>query len=272
MLHAQLPLALGCQRWRDRRDRYRPAGEVIEPSEYEVASAREERLARAFVERHHYSGRWVAARFTYELYRRDRLVGAAVFSHPVHDRVLTSVFPGEPIESVELGRFVLLDEVPGNGETWFLARAFELLRREHLLGVVSFSDPVPRTTASGVVIFPGHLGTIYKAHNAVYIGRGTARTLRLLPDGRVFSERAIQKIRAQERGWHGAARLLQQFGAPPPGPDISTWLREQLASLTRPLRHRGNHKYAWTLDRRSRALRRHLAALRQPYPSHLDVA
>ena len=35
------------------------------------------------------------------------------------------------------------------------------------------------------MVFPGHLGTIYRATNAIYTGLATARTLRLLPDGRV---------------------------------------------------------------------------------------
>jgi hypothetical protein len=33
---------------------------------------------------------------------------------------------------------------------------------------------------------PGHVGTIYAATNAVYTGRATARTVKLLPDGTVF--------------------------------------------------------------------------------------
>jgi hypothetical protein len=72
---------------------------------------------------------------------------------------------------VEVGRFVLLDEVPVNGETWFLARAFAALARDGVEGVLAFADPEPRATADGTVVFPGHVGTIYQAHNAVYRGR-----------------------------------------------------------------------------------------------------
>src|SRR5215471_14601724 len=134
----QLPLIF-TQRWRNRRDLYRPAGEVICPSDYEVAAIADDTTAKAFVTRHHYSTRYVAARERVGLYRHGALVGVAVFSHPVRNAVLTNVFPGNARESVELGRFVLLDDVPGNGETWFLARCFELLRREGYRGVVSFS-------------------------------------------------------------------------------------------------------------------------------------
>ncbi len=37
--------------------------------------------------------------------------------------------------ATELGRFVLLDSVPANGESFFLGQCFTLLRREGLAGV-----------------------------------------------------------------------------------------------------------------------------------------
>ncbi len=72
-------------------------------------------------------------------------------------------------DSVELGRFVLLDSVPANGE--ILARAFECLRRKGLAGVVSFSDPVPRTKMDGTIIHRGHFGICYQATSATFLGR-----------------------------------------------------------------------------------------------------
>jgi len=252
------------QRWRDRRDTYRPAGETIATHAHEVAAISDDRTARAFVEQHHYSGTFPAARFRFGLYRGAQLVGVAVFSHPSHDRVLTNVFPGAAVESVELGRFVLLDDVPANGETWFLARCMEGLRSEGLLGVLSFSDPVARAASDGRTVFAGHIGTIYQAHNATYLGRGPRRTLRLLPDGTVFSNRAIQKIRARDRGWRYAAETLERFGAEriAANDNALEWLHAWLPKLTRAVRHDGNHKYAWTLQRR---LRRHLPQS-LPYP------
>lgn len=252
-------IATATQRWRDRRDSYRPAGEPINTAAYDVAPIAEDAIAKAFVRRHHYSASYPAARFRFGLYRAAELVGVAVFSHPCSDHVLTRVFPGPARASVELGRFVLLDDVPANGETWFLARAFEGLRAEGLGGVVSFSDPIARTRADGSAIFPGHVGTIYQAANAVYLGRGKRQILRLLPDGRVFSHRAVTKIRAGDRGWRAAALELERLGAgeaPEEREPRATWLADALEALTRPLRHPGNHKYAWSL---ARATRRALA-------------
>lgn len=256
-------IATVAQRWADRRSSFRPAGEVLRPADFEVAAIADDTTAKAFVERHHYSGSYPAARFRFGLYRRGQLEGVAVFSHPSNDKVLTNVFPVRAVDAVELGRFVLLDAVPGNGETWFLGRCFEKLRAAGLFGVVSFSDPVPRTSTAGAVVFPGHLGVIYQAHNAAYLGRGTVRTLRLLPDGAVFSSRAAQKIRAREQGWQYAVEQLRAAGAPPPPAyDLGGWLRAWLPVVTRTLRHPGNHRYAWALAKRDR---RHLPK-GQSYP------
>jgi hypothetical protein len=125
------------QRWRDGRSSYRPAGEVIDPREYEVARIEktietrafgrvisrvvpDEQTAKKFVVCQHYSGSYPAARFRIGLYRRSELVGVAIFSHPSNDLALRPLSTDR--ESVELGRFVLLDDVPSNGETWTRCR------------------------------------------------------------------------------------------------------------------------------------------------------
>lgn len=237
------------QRWHTRRSIFRP-DEPIRTADYDVAELPDDTTAKAFVTAHHYSGSYPAARFRFGLFRHGELAGVAVFSHPLSAATVTKPFGGRPTESVELGRFVLLDEVPGNGETWFLGHCLRALARRRLRGVVSFSDPVPREGLDGQVVFPGHIGTIYQAANAAYLGRATPRTLKILPDGTVFSDRALQKVRARERGWEYAAGRLVEFGADPllAGDDSRAWLNRWLPELTRLMRHPGNHKYAWALN------------------------
>ncbi len=124
------------QRWRKQRARYRPAGEPIDPSRYAVDVIEGDKPARAFVQAHHYSGTYPAARARVGLYRGLELVGVAVFSVPCNSRTIPASAPDlAALEGVELGRFVLLDDVPANGETWFL------------------------------------VGTIYQAFNGMYLGR-----------------------------------------------------------------------------------------------------
>lgn len=253
-----------CQRWRDKRGSYRPAGEPIRTADYEVAEIATDREARAFVERHHYSGSYPAARARYGLHRRGELVGVAVLSHPPSEAALLAALPlpCDRLAKVELGRLVLLDDVPANGESWFAARAFELARATGFEAIVAHSDPEPRRTVDGGIVFPGHLGTIYQATNAVYCGRTPARTWRLLPDGSVLSARALSKLRLKEKGWRYVVELLLAHGAPAPSGDWREWVTLAVEGVSRTYRHRGNHRYIWAIDRR---LRRHLPQP-QPYP------
>jgi hypothetical protein len=259
------------QRWSGGRDHYRPAGEVIKTAEYEVGPINQPD-AKAFVCTHHYSRTFPARRFSYGLFRKNRLVGAAVFSHPVHNSVITKPLKvSEPTDGTELGRFVLLDEVPGNGETWFLSRCFDLLRRDGIVGVVSHSDPMQKTSVSGDIVFGGHLGVIYQAFSAVYLGTTKPRQILLLPDGRVFSERLLQKVRARiarkpahiSQGWEYGVRQLEAAGAEPlDGGELKEWFSFWLSKLTRKERHPGQHRYVWGLHR---AVRKGLPAT-LPYP------
>lgn len=245
-----------CQRWRDRRGTYRPAREPINTADFEVAPISQEAPAKAFVLQHHYAASYPAARFRFGLYRRGgALVGVAVFSHPASNAVLKPL-PGSGLERCELGRLVLLDEIGGNAESWFLARAFDALRAEGVIGVISFSDPIPRTTIDGRVVFKGHIGNVYQASNAVYTGRGRDATQRLLPDGSVLHGRALSKLRkrdrgAPERGWRYAADRLEAAGAEPlrADEDAEAWVDRWLTRITRKVRHPGNHRYLFALDR-----------------------
>lgn len=241
-----------CQRWRARRDLYRPAGEPIVTRHYEVARIDRDN-ARAFVEQHHYERSFPAAVAQFGLFRGE-LVGVAVLSQPASQAALDAALPFSDA-GIELGRFVLLDQVPSNGESWFLARAFELARRDGFEAIVAHSDPQPRATAAGDTVFIGHIGGIYQATNAVYCGLTPRRTRRLLPNGLVLSRRAISKLNARARGWRYVVDLLVRYGAPPPSGDWRAWCALAVDAVSRPVRHTGNHRYVWALDRR---LRRHL--------------
>lgn len=225
---------------------------VRDLSAYEVAMIPDDTTARAFVEAHHYSGSYPAARERGGLYHHGRLVGVAVASQPMADAVLAAL-PGSAAEARELGRFVLAFDgaAPFNLSSWFLTQWSALLLREHgVRGLVSFSDPVPRTDVHGSTVFKGHIGTLYAAVNAAYAKRGTPRTLRLLPDGSVLSARALSKIRKQERGHAYAEAILVSHGAAPRGTqDPSAWLQEWLPRLTRCMRHPGNYRYLIGLDK-----------------------
>jgi hypothetical protein len=160
-------------------------------------------------------------------------------------------------------------------ESWFLARCFDELAARGVRGIVSFADPVPRRTAGGAVICPGHVGTIYQATNAIYTGRGTARTIIVLPDGTTLNDRAIQKVRRQERGHLYVEQRRCALGAPAPRAfePPTLWLTGALATLgARRLRHRGCHRYCHVLGptRRARTQVR-VAITPRTFPKQADL-
>ena len=266
------------QRWHTRvageqpRPRFDPDRHVVEVLDY--ATAREYVLA------HHYSGSYPAARLQLGLWRYTgeervrHLAGVLVYGVSCNERVIPRYAPGiSPREGVELCRLVLDDEVEMHGESWMLARCQQLLRRElpEVRVIVSYSDPVPRHTATGRLVMPGHTGTIYQATNAIYSGRARGRALLLTPDGEVVSPRMLSKIVAGDSGWRYAENRLLALGCPPrhEGEDAAAYVRRATVSLRR-LKHPGNHVYVWGLDRRAqRAARDASGGL--PYPKAIDV-
>jgi hypothetical protein len=262
--------------WDRKKSRLKLIRSGFAPEHYAVHPFRQAKspTAYAFVLAHHYSGSAPSAKLAYGLWRRhdDKLVGVALLTMGSNDRTLTNVFPelGGPglyDRALELGRFVLLDEVPGRAETWFLARCFQHAQAQGLRGVVSFSDPVPRRNDKGELVFPGHVGAIYQASNALYTGRATARTVQLI-DGRQLNERRRSKARAGESGGDAAVRALVAAGAPPPDPgeDMWAWTRRAIAQVATPLRHPGNHRYVFRLKPKTVLV----AVPALPYPKAVD--
>ena len=265
--------------WDRRRSRLKLIQSGFAPENYAVHPFRQAKSpqAYAFVLTHHYSGSAPSAKLSYGLWRRhdEKLVGVALLSMGMNPRAVTNIFPelagltqGDlATRALELGRFVLLDEVPGRAETWFLARCFDHAQTTGLRGVVSFSDPVPRRDDAGELVFPGHVGAIYQASNAIYTGRGTPRTLQLI-DGKPLIERGRSKARAGESGGDAQVRRLVALGAPQPnlGEDMAAWTSRALALLATPIAHPGNHRYVFKL--KPKTLLVTVPSL--PYPKQVD--
>jgi hypothetical protein len=271
-----------CQRWTHGEHSWRHVSDGGFDARHYAVEPIAEAAAKEFVVSHHYSHSYPAAMSRFGLFdTRDgaaRLAGVAVFGIPVQAAVLRRALPTlEPYrEAQELSRFVLEDACPANAESWFLARCFYELLAAGVRGVVSFADPVPRRTADGALVAVGHVGTIYQASNAAYTGRGTARTLTLLPDGTVLNARAAQKVRAQEQGHEYVETRLVALGAPVlrAGQDPGAWLRQALVDVgARRLRHRGAHRYVFRLGRNRRERERVTLGLPdlRPYPKHPDI-
>ena len=195
----------------------------------------------------------------------------AVLSTPVTPKTLPMVFPElDPSRAAELGRFVLLDRVPANAESWFLgavryraARPAVLLdpkkkddpeylkKKAPLLGMMMFSDPVARVNLeTRQIIKPGHWGTAYQASGCRYLGTSDKSVEAVFRDGTVFNRRTMQKIRAQEQGHSYAEKMLTDRGARPmrPGENPARWMRDALNDTgAARFEHPGKFKYGIAL-------------------------
>lgn len=254
------------QRWRARRACYVDNLSVINPHAYAVDSL-EPATAKAFIAEHHYLPNYPAAKLAVGLFGpakggKTALAGVAVFAVPPTAAVITSHTGLTSEKGCTLARLILHDEVAGNGESFFIARALKILRSEkpEIEAVVSYSDPLH-----------GHLGLVYCATNAAYRGRSQPRTAYLL-HGQAISGRTLSKIRLGEQGVGGAIDQLVAAGAPKPTPNETStaWLarlaRERI--LTRS-QHPGLYTYCFELSRTARKAGRSLP--RRPYPKVIDL-
>ncbi len=252
---------LRSQRWRERRALWATDFRIINPKAYSVDIIYHV-VARAFIAEHHYLPTYPAAQVAVGLFGRcARLEGVAVFAVPATDAVITrhTGFT-DPAKGCVLARLILLDSVPQNGESFFCARAFRLLRhtRPSIEAVVSYSDPGA-----------GHIGRVYAALSGAH--RGTTRPRAVLrANGRTISDRTLSKIRGRERGMDGAIEQIVALGLPGPGPreNPAGWLeRLQADGLLARHRQPGLFTYCFELTRDARRLGRHLPRL--PYPKVL---
>lgn len=190
-----------------------------------------------------------------------------------------------PIKSLDLGRFVLLPELEGNAETFFLRRALWGLARdkpEYDL-VISMSDPMSYRTREGRLISPGHYGGIYIGAGLRHVGRSRPEKRRLAQNGRIVNGRMLAKARKPtESGHDGAIETLIGLGAPPPkeGESSAAYVARALQSEAfYEVDHPGNLVYAVPVSQRyARLVNARLlpalppptSAARVPCPMFLD--
>lgn len=109
------------------------------------------------------------------------------------------------------------------------------------------SDEMPKTDALGNIIFPGHIGTIFKSDNAVYLGRTSKSDEYLFADGIVLSNRSFSKLVNNESGWNymaGKFELYEASECPTAANGRREWGFYWRGQLTRKQRNFGKLRYA----------------------------
>ena len=140
--------------------------------------------------------------------------------------------------------------------------------------MIAYADPMPRQTASGHTVMPGHIGVIYQASSATYVGKAQPKTLHVNQDGIALSSRGLSKIRLQEHGASSAEKRLVKLGAAPRafGQDPTQWVAQVLQTgVFRKIHHPGNHVYCFAIGKSCE--KRRLTSLfspAHPYPKAMD--
>lgn len=159
------------------------------------------REGKNFLRRYHYTGSVHNGPMCYGLFDGD-LVGVIAFSSPISEAARGAIFgPEHANRVIDLHRMVLLDDLPTNTESWFIVRALKMLKidRSHLWAVTTFADSTQ-----------GHVGTIYQATNALYIGTSSPARFYRDGEGRLRAPRQngknISLEEAAEMGWTAEMR------------------------------------------------------------------
>lgn len=197
------------------------------------------KLGKEFVKEHHYSHGIHNGPMCYGMLDGENLVGVLAFATPCSENVCASVFGVDMKRSVtELHRLVLLDEVPKNGESWFISKVLRQFKKDRpdYNAILSFADATQ-----------GHVGTIYQATNAIYAGMSGKATFFLDETGRLRHPRQnghnITKEEADARGW-------------------------------KPVKREGKHRYLYLLPNdkwHKKELNRRLLLPALPYPKLSDI-
>lgn len=238
------------QRWRERRASFLQRQNFFNPRLHEVEKV-PAKIAAAWIIKHHYLGSFPSATICYGILRRGELAGIAVLGTAQHKNTIPNVFgPAHANDCLLLQRFALEDVLEFNAESYFLARVRASLKREGYCGILTMSDETPKTDALGNITFPGHIGTIFKSDNAVYLGRSAKSNEYLFADGRVLSNRSFSKLVNNESGWKYISEKFESYGAskcPQATSEKREWGFYWRDRLTRKQQNSGKLRYAWSL-------------------------
>tara|TARA_R110002012_G_scaffold210426_1_gene381051 strand:- start:1097 stop:1708 length:612 start_codon:yes stop_codon:yes gene_type:complete len=158
--------------------------------------------SKKFIHQLHYSkGSSNGPSPCYGLFDNEVLIGSLMIANPCSEAVKAQVFGKELKHTIrELHRLAIIDDTPKNTESWFISRCLKLISQDRpdLWAIITFADSTIN-----------HKGTIYKATNALYLGKSSAATFYL--DGERLRHprqngKNITIKEAKMRGWEPVKR------------------------------------------------------------------
>lgn len=148
---------------------------------------------KELVEKNHYSktARSQMQVHVFELSSNNRLVGCAIFGRPMSRHY--------DLDTLELRRFVLVEDMPKNTESYFLSKCLKWIEKNDrsIVRIVTFADPNH-----------GHQGTIYKATNFSFDGEENHSNPRVLLYDKKHTH--MRSLYAKKRGTYTPTALKFQ--------------------------------------------------------------
>ena len=179
------------------------------------------KISKEMIEKNHYSHKFPqAVKKTYGCYYRNELMGTIVFSVPANRFSLTSAIENFDQKSgLELSRMWTDDRCPFNFESCCIGIGIKLIQNDlpEVRALVSYADTQF-----------GHVGTIYKATNWVYLGKTKPERRYLKKDGKLLTRRSLGRKKGETER-ESREKLLSEGG---------------VEFLSKP-----KHKYVFLLDK-----------------------
>jgi hypothetical protein len=145
-----------------------------------------------FAEQWHYSKSAGSVLWAYGLYDHFKLLGVVAYNMPTRE-VCAFPFGEEYVDSVaHMGRLICRDESPRNSESRLIAQSLKMLKED---------KPNFRAVITYAAGRQNHLGYVYQATNALYLGTAKERSFYVDQKGNHRSTNKIYFEEALQRGW-----------------------------------------------------------------------
>lgn len=156
------------------------------------------KIANAFVEKHHYSGKVVPnSNLHFGAFLDGKLHGVLSYGPSLCKHKMLGIVEGTQWnEFLELNRMAFDDYLPRNSESFCIARTLKMIRKyaPQIKWVISFADGCQCGD-----------GTIYRASNFVLTGITEGKSFYRLPNGESYTA-----ITMKLHGWGGSSLSVAQ--------------------------------------------------------------
>lgn len=163
------------------------------------------KIANPFVRRHHYSGKVVNnSCLHFGAFLDGRLHGVMSFGSPMDKRKVLGLVKGTPWSGMlELNRMAFDDYLPRNAESYCIAKAIKLIKKNapQVKWILSFADGCSCGD-----------GTIYRASNFILTGIKENKEIILLPDGQKIAKLSLHNTASKPRPELGGRTFLDVSG------------------------------------------------------------